>query len=703
MGKGKGQRWIAVAAAALGAAVALGALTLQGGVKVDDKFDVVGAMVGLSSLAVAVYATRQSARALRWQETVLDELTDRLAAVVLDQERGARQKLLGEKDEALDVQFLRCPARDEADGALPEGQLSEVLVYYRHLRPGRLVITGAPGSGKTVLALQLMVRMLDPHSRGAPVPVRMSLASWLIDEEPEDSADADHNPDIADWITSHLVANYGLSEPSARTLVRARRVVPVLDGLDEMVADSRPAYSSRASRAVRALNRYQLSDEKADLVLTCRTETYVALGEGEWSVWVRRAARVDICPVNAATAKDFLLDRADDPHRWEPVTSALEHEPNSALAQALSTPWQLTLASIVYESRNKATGTYLRDPRELVNAPTNLNLGSVEAVRNHLLKSLIPALTARNKPRRGIPYSPDQVHAWLTTLAAYLHHNAVTGRTLGGQSLSGTTMILHQLWPLGGTSFPRVVHTGLISVLWLVSAITMLPEHPLRHSHPALVAADVMVHAVVAGGFLLAARMAWRTVRPEPTRGNLQQLRTSSGRRLAAKAFVLAFTAFLTIGLLAGLLFGVLGGPGPAEGLISGLVPALAAGLCFAFVMGLFSGTLRSVDPRDVVRNDLVLAVPFALVVGLAAGYGVGPAYGLACGVALALNFTMPGQRYVALLLSTRRWNRRWLPWRLGRFLHWCCDAGLLRIADTGYQFRHQEIQDYLAGAGTAQ
>jgi hypothetical protein len=55
------------------------------------------------------------------------------------------------------------------------------------------------------------------------------------------------------------------------------------------------------------------------------------------------------------------------------------------------------------------------------------------------------------------------------------------------------------------------------------------------------------------------------------------------------------------------------------------------------------------------------------------------------------------GWRYVALLLCTRHRNRRWLPWRLSRFLDLCYQAGLLRIAGNGYQFRHRELQDYLA------
>jgi hypothetical protein len=55
------------------------------------------------------------------------------------------------------------------------------------------------------------------------------------------------------------------------------------------------------------------------------------------------------------------------------------------------------------------------------------------------------------------------------------------------------------------------------------------------------------------------------------------------------------------------------------------------------------------------------------------------------------------GWRYIALLLGTRRWSSHWLPWRLSVFMNWCYDAGLLRIAGIGCQFRHRELQDYLA------
>ncbi|MFK4227903.1 hypothetical protein [Streptomyces sp. NPDC019890] len=86
---------------------------------------------------------------------------------VLDKERAARKQLLGDHDHPIDVQFDLLPAPcHNAEGAGTSGQLQKIVDYYRDLRPGRLVITGAPGSGKMVLR-----RRTPPHRRHRlPVP-----------------------------------------------------------------------------------------------------------------------------------------------------------------------------------------------------------------------------------------------------------------------------------------------------------------------------------------------------------------------------------------------------------------------------------------------------------------------------------------------------------------------------------------------------
>ncbi|PKV83239.1 hypothetical protein BX283_0737 [Streptomyces sp. TLI_146] len=51
------------------------------------------------------------------------------------------------------------------------------------------------------------------------------------------------------------------------------------------------------------------------------------------------------------------------------------------------------------------------------------------------------------------------------------------------------------------------------------------------------------------------------------------------------------------------------------------------------------------------------------------------------------------GRRYLVFLLC----SQLRLPLRLGVFLHWAYEGGPLRVSGAAYQFRHRELQDWLA------
>ncbi|MGW7074676.1 hypothetical protein [Streptomyces sp. NPDC054866] len=105
-------------------------------------------------------------------------------------------------------------------------------------------------------------------------------------------------------------------------------------------------------------------------------------------------------------------------------------------------------------------------------------------------------------------------------------------------------------------------------------------------------------------------------------------------------------------------------------------------------------------DPRRVLRGDLfsglLVAVVFGLVVGIGAGVAMGVSFGVPLGAVSLLAVILVANawtRYVVLLLCA--W--RFLPWRLGTFLDWAYRGGLLRISGNAYQFRHRELQEWLA------
>ncbi|MDQ1024621.1 hypothetical protein QF035_002203 [Streptomyces umbrinus] len=656
-----------------------------------------------------------------------------LARAVVVAERDARTKLLGAHDKTIDVEFdLRLAAAHDAEGAGPVGHLTEVVAYYEQLRPRRMVITGTPGAGKTVLAVELILGLLESRAPEGPVPVRLSAAAWNTDQP------------VEAWLSAHLVEVYRVPHATARELVAARRVLPVVDGVDEMDNDPALTFDSRAAQALRGLNAYQHGRSKAEMVLTCRSSHYEALEA--MGVWAQDAARVEIRPVSAIKAREFLKDRVTDLSRWQQVLQRIDHSPSGPLAQGLSTPWRLTLAVTIYEQRNPRSGSYLHVPTALLDEELN----TAETVRDHLLGLFIPAATFIHPPPKGGSYTPERVHAWLAVLASYMNHNAITGRSVAGRPLSSTDVVLHELWPLAGARPPRAVHAALLVGAWSAGAAAVLTQAPMSSNPLLLFTATLWALATLWPAFV-----AWHDVWPETTRADLHRLRTISGvRRLSSG---------VPVGLSGG---GVAGaGVGVAAGVPSGVVVGLVTALVAGVSAGLAApGTIGAGDPRDMVRADLAFGLGFGLLVGLAAGLTAGLAglaggimmalaggvlggvagkafgtvasgamFGLAGGGAvtlmgvvtaehagtlagvltaclaggltigigggpvLGLAGGLAGTRYIALLLCTRRWSNRWLPWRLGRFLNWCYDAELIRMAGSSYQFRHRELQDYLA------
>lgn len=649
-----------------------------------DGVDPLGAGIGLIALAVSLWSVYQSVRAWRLQETNVADLVTRLVDAVAAVETSARAQLLGRHDKPIDVHFDFRPApAHDAQQADPQGRLGEVVDYYQRLRPRRMVITGEPGSGKTVLAIEIILGLLGTRRSEDPVPVRLSAATWSTDTaEP-----------IQHWLINHLVATFDLSPVSAEALVIGQKILPVIDGLDEMDATATPGYDSRAGRALEALNTYQHHRAKAELLLTCRTHQYQALQTAR--VWAQEAAHIQLRPVDPVQARAFLTDRVIDLHRWEPVLDILDHLPSHPLTMALSTPWRLTLATTVYEQRHPGTGAFLRDPADLTRPP----LTHADSIREHLLSLFIPATLAIQDPIGTARYRAEEVHRWLATLATYLNTNTSNLRRLGGRVLSGADIVLHELWPLAGPLRLRLLTTLTLTVPFILMFAIVFRAFQISHS---------IVDGIGVGliAFLTGrvAAKSWLDLWPDPWRLDLTLLVDRKSRRQVTMWIVLLIVGVIVSAFASGLAVGL------AIGFAGLVMILLSSGLAS-------SGLIGARDSQALVRNDLASALIFALLSGLAIGPVIGAfegtviglmgglvfglvfgfGFAIALGLALGLVGGLVGVRYVALILLTRFGVARPLPWRLARFLNWCYQAGLVRIAGVGYQFRHRELQDYLA------
>ncbi|MFI9592775.1 NACHT domain-containing protein [Nonomuraea sp. NPDC052265] len=656
--------------------------------------DPVGGGFALIGTGIAVISWWQAQRVA---DTDVQAAGILLARRVLAEERAQRAQLLGGKgsDAVIDVDFTFHPTGGSVS-APPSGNLTKVAAYFRGLRePRRFVIAGVAGSGKTVLAIELILKLLGGRQPDDRIPVRISATSL------------DPDVPVRELLARHLTATYGLKPATARTLVEAEKILPVVDGLDEMDETDEPGYGSRAARALRALEDYEHGPDRCSLIVTCRTDQYDALVADR--AVPRGVVRVDVDKVLTDKAWRFIQAVTDqeDPDRWRPVLDALTRD-GHVLAEALNTPWRLTLAVSVYEERDPLTGRYVRSPEVLT------EFADQSSVREHLLGLFIPARLAATDPAGRGP-GAERTHAWLAVLAGYLRGNA--GRPpFHGRVLSGTDLVLHQLWPLAGDR-PRVIGA-------LVALATCLPGIGVVVAAAVLVFSQMDVvdgrlsgaavgalmilwlPGAVSVGLLAEPYRAWREVWSTADEAGFRRLRRVRDRRravvegvlaalcgcLAGAAVIMEFDTALP--LWVPVVFGVLFGIGMASGR-SG--------------ENGYAGSWDGADPRAIIRDDVVSTLVAALTFGPGFGFILGIWFaelleGLSVvtaatasavfGMSLVASWSpLLARRYLGFLLSTR--GR--LPWRLGRFLHRCYDAGLLRISGVAYQFRHRELQDYLA------
>jgi hypothetical protein len=98
--------------------------------------------------------------------------------------------------------------------------------------------------------------------------------------------------------------------------------------------------------------------------------------------------------------------------------------------------------------------------------------------------------------------------------------------------------------------------------------------------------------------------------------------------------------------------------------------------------------------PDSASQDAHAALVALGMLLGLVLGLMAGPVAGLGFGLGVGVGFGAPsGRRYLVFVLCS--WGK--LPWRPAVFLDWACAAGLMRSSGSAYQFRHRELQQWLA------
>ncbi|WP_228991110.1 NACHT domain-containing protein [Streptomyces sp. DH8] len=552
-------------------------------------------------------------------------------------------------------------ARSATRPLVPNGTLDGLVVDYRAVRPRRLVITGEPGAGKSVLARAFVAEFNRSRAEAEPVPVLLPLGDWGRQEL------------FHDWVVRHLVRDYGCTRAHAAQVMDLGLVLPVLDGLDELDEPGVPLPESRAQQVLDALTGHRSGFEPAPVVLTCRTGLYDVLEASGRPML--DSARVEIDPVEAHEAGRFLAMRRGAVHRegdWRPVLDELRARPQGVLAQSLSTPWRLVAMATAYEQ--------IEDPGGLLGA------ASEQEVTDRMFVRFIPAsVRAADEEAR---YSPERVHVWLHQLARQLD-------TGGG---AGNTLVLPELARSSGALWARVLYAATVGLLTLVTLRAFLLDDVLGGTGWGFsllvvgIAVLALLHLRPKGYRLILRSAMWLP----PWRSPLWAVAakaTLTGRNRWGFVVSSALPALIMWRTLAP---EQLGGMGDWT-MVLATLPMLA--LC----VGLLAGQVLDaavVGPSGWPRGGALLALallcPTAVLMSLSLRAGLGlDAYTFPLALFGVLYCALSGDTVMYLCWLLVHFRR--VPFRLSRFLDWCHAAGLIRVTGGVYQFRHREFQEWLA------
>lgn len=247
---------------------------------------------------------------------------------------------------------------------------------------GELLILGAPGSGKTTVALELTRILLERAGRDVnlPMPVVFNLASWAERRQP-----------LARWLVDELNARYDVPRALGQNWLATDQVQPILDGLDEVPTEHREA-------CLETINLFRREHGMAGVVVCSRIADYEAL---HTKLLARGAVLIQ--PLTGAQI-DHYLALAGPP--LASLRALIQHDaPFRELAVS-----PLMLSTMLLASQSQHADWLVP------------NLPAAEQRRR-----LFDAYVHQMLTRRGVSrYHPAQLRRWLARLAREMSRQSQT-------------------------------------------------------------------------------------------------------------------------------------------------------------------------------------------------------------------------------------------------------------------------------------
>jgi hypothetical protein len=244
---------------------------------------------------------------------------------------------------------------------------------------GKLLILGAPGSGKTTSLLELSQELTRRAEADAsePMPVLVNLSSWRTDGQ-----------SLAGWLVDALKVKYGVRKDYGLAWLGDGALVPLLDGLDEVAPEHQES-------CVQAINHFQADYRLRHIVVCCRLAEYE-----NYKTKLRLNGAIRLLPLVNDQIRDYLA-HAESAALWHSISG--DHE-TMALARS---PLLLHLIAVAYEE------TSADDWQRLTSASER---------QMHLFDVYVRRVLSDDRTQR--PYSKTQTVHWLAWLARTMKDHA---------------------------------------------------------------------------------------------------------------------------------------------------------------------------------------------------------------------------------------------------------------------------------------
>lgn len=488
---------------------------------------------------------------------------------------------------------------------------SIIEVFDRQEIAGKLLILGAPGAGKTTTLVELARNLIARAENNVkePMPILCSLSSW-----------AEKKQAIAEWLGAEVKSKYGVHEDVSQQLLENRQLLPLLDGLDELIPEHQ-------ERCIQAINQFQQDYHPKHLIVCCRLTEYQNA-----NTRLQLSGAICLQLLTEDQIHEYLVS-VNQPSLW----SSIQKDPD--LLTLAKSPLMLSILSLAYEE---------------ISLQEWQAFNSTQERRQYLFNTYIQYMLARELNHRsyakGKP-TPEQTQHWLIWLAKVLQKQATTEFSIEK---------IQPYW-LQSTTQKRLYRLVVDLIGGLIGGfVVALLVGPL---------------VGLVGGFI-GGLIVWLVSDLSEALG--EQMNEEPHQGLTA-GLVVGFISGLIYGLGVGLIGGLVGGlivvftngftGGLIDGLVGGLEVGFTGGLLGGLIGGLLGGLRSALGPVETLKQSeieawsrLAVGLRNMLVIGLIFGLIFGPWQGLSEGLREGLLGGLVGgliveMRQAARLVETVQWS----------------------------------------------